>query len=190
MKILLACFALMLFSCSKEKTETLDDLGPNKVLLLKVDYTNNTFESGKELLFQNNATFTISKQYVTPSDFGSIKLFYQELNQPIFDGTIVWMGLGSIAYPTDFLPATDFAAVLTNDFVTPAAGFENIHNPNNTPIDYQPIWSAVQNLVKVRAYLASNPTATVKIFLYTPSVGIGNPADWDWILILKNNPNQ
>jgi hypothetical protein len=190
MKTLLACFALLLFSCSKEKMETPDNSGPNKVLILKVDYTNHTFEAGKELLFPNTSTFTISKQYVTPSDFGSIKFIYEEVNLPLFDGSIVWNGLGSISYPTDFSPASDFSVVTTADYVTPASGFENIHNLDNTIMDYQPIWSAVQNLAKVRQYLASNPTATVKIFLYTPSVGIGNPADWDWILILKNNPNQ
>ena len=190
MKIKLACFALMLFSCTKENTETPDNSGPNTVLVLKVDYNNQTFEAGKELLFPNTSTFTISKHYVPPSDFGSIKFIYEEVNLPLFDGTIVWMGLGGITYPTNFSPASDFSVVTTTDYVTPAAGFENIHNLNNTIIDYQPIWSAVQNLVKVRQYLASNPTATVKIFLYTPSVGIGNPADWDWILIVKNNPNQ
>lgn len=190
MKIILACFALMLFSCSKEKMETPDNLGPNKVLILKVDYNTNVFEEGKELLFPNNPAFTVSKHYVTPSDFGSIKFTYEEVNLPLFDGSIEWMGLGSITYPTNFSPASDFSAVLTADYVTPAAGFENLHNLNNTIIDYQPIWSAVQNLVKVRQYLVSNPSATVKIFLYTPSVGIGNPADWDWILIVKNNPNQ
>ncbi|MGV1011467.1 MAG: hypothetical protein ACOYBS_03385 [Flavobacterium sp.] len=190
MKNILACFVLIFFSCSKEKIKTSDDLGPNTVLLLKVDYVSHNFEEGKELLFPNTGTFTISKQYIPPSDFGSIKFFYQELHQPIFAGTIIWIGLGTISYPTDFSPASDFSVVTTADYVTPAAGFENILNASNTPINYQPIWSAVQNLVKVREYLEANPTATVKIFLYAPSAGTGSPTDWDWILILKKNPNQ
>jgi len=45
---------------------------------------------------------------------------------------------------------------------------------------------SVQSLVKVREYLSKNPKTPVKLFLYTPSVGAGNPEDWDWIIFLKN----
>ncbi|MDR6969491.1 hypothetical protein J2X31_003524 [Flavobacterium arsenatis] len=159
----------------------------NKVLLLKVDYTTNVFEEGKELTFSDTtATFTVETEYQTPADFGGIQLYYQELDAKIFDGTIHWMGLGTISYPESFDPASSFDVVLTNDFVFPTEGFENVFNPNQETYDYQTVWSAVQSLVKVREYLFSNPDATAKIFLYTPSVGIGNPAEWDWIIILKN----
>ena len=63
---------------------------------------------------------------------------------------------------------------------------ENVFNPNNSTYNYNEIWTSVQSLVKVRQYLNSNPNATVKLFLYTPSVGIGNPAEWDWIIVMKN----
>ncbi len=177
----------LFFSCSKSKSEeAIVTPSANSVLLLKVDYLTNTFEGGKELTFANSPTFTISKQYTPPGDFGELKLFYQELNQPIFKGTIIWMGLGSISFPNNFDLPNTFSTVLTTDFVVPSSGFENIHNPDNQNIDYTTIWSHIQNLVKVRQYLTSNPNATVKVFLYTPSVGVGNPADWDWIFILKN----
>ena len=53
-------------------------------------------------------------------------------------------------------------------------------------IDYQAIWSNIDNLVQVQAYRQSNPNAKVNLFLYTPSVGVGNPAEWDWYVILNN----
>ena len=86
----------------------------------------------------------------------------------------------------NLLNANQFDRVLTADYVSPNSGFENVFNPNNATYNYNSIWASVQSLVKVRQYLISNPNATVKIFLYTPSVGIGNPAEWDWIVILKN----
>lgn len=179
---------LTLISCSKDNDETIiPTTNPNNVLVLKVDYNTNQFEGGKELSFTNTATnMTVINQYVSPADFGSIKLKYQELNETLFDGTIVWNGLGQINYPQNLLDSNQFDRVMTADYVTPISGFENVFNPNNSTYNYNTIWTSVQSLVKVRQYLISNPNATVKIFLYTPSVGIGNPAEWDWIIIMKN----
>lgn len=179
---------LTLISCSNVNDETiLPTTNPNKVLILKVDYNTNQFEGGKELSFSNTATtMTVTNEYVAPADFGSIKLKYQELNEKLFDGTIVWNGVGQINYPQNLLNATQFDRVITTDYVTPSAGFENVFNPNNITYNYNEVWTSVQSLVKVRQYLISNPNASVKLFLYTPSVGVGNPAQWDWIIIMKN----
>ena len=182
----LAIILLSLVSCSGDETTTSDQ--QNKILLLKVDYTNTVFEEGTEIIVDGAATneFTVDTRYTPPGDFGSIQLFYREREQKIFDGGIIWMGLGVISYPNTFLPANRFETTLTADYVLPGGGFENVFNPNNERYDYQRIWTAVQNLIKVREYLRSNPNASAKIFLYTPSVGIGNPEEWDWIIILKN----
>ncbi|MDI1256213.1 MAG: hypothetical protein PSV16_08920 [Flavobacterium sp.] len=103
----------------------------------------------------------------------------------IFNGGIVWNGLGTITNPDAFLPASAFEFVATADFAL-CTGFDNIFNPNNEEFDYLPVWSAIQGSVKVREYLNANPGAGVKLFLYTPSIGVGNPEEWDWIVILKN----
>ncbi|WP_026705311.1 hypothetical protein [Flavobacterium soli] len=184
----LFAFLLLLGSCATDDPgESFPLPQENHVLLLKVDYTTNVFEGGKELSFADTtATFTVETEYQTPSDFGGIQLYYQELDEKIFDGTIHWMGLGAISYPENFDPADSFEVVLTEDFVFPTEGFENVFNPDNQTYDYQIVWSSVQSLVKVRQYLLSNPDAKARIFLYTPSVGIGNQAEWDWIIILKN----
>ena len=113
------------------------------------------------------------------------KLDYKELNEKLFDGTVIWMGKGQISFPTNLIEPKHFKAASNYNIVYPI-GFENILNPNNQTFNYTPIWLSVQHYQKVREYLSSNPQATAKLFLYTPSVGIGNPADWDWIIILKN----
>lgn len=172
-------------SCSKED-KTNGNI-TNKVLTLKVDYLTNTFEGGKETSYPvNSSTFTITSQYIFPGDFGNLKLKYQELNEIIFDGDIIWMGRGNIKYPQNMLPANQFDSVATTNIVMPTAGFQNVFNPNNHAFEYTPIWFAVQKLVKVRDYLNANPNTAVKLFLYTPSVGAGIPADWDWIIFMKN----
>ncbi|MGN6298219.1 MAG: hypothetical protein ACTHM7_15625 [Ginsengibacter sp.] len=178
----------LFLSCSKVDLKKIQaDQVANKVLMLKVDYTTSKFEGGKEFTFKNpTQSFTIDNEYHAPGDFGSIKLIYQELNEPLFDGTIIWMGSGKMAFPADLQPPSKFTSVLTQDIVYPINGFQNVFNPNNEDYDYTTAWMAIEHLVKVREYLKSNPGETVKIFLYTPSVGVGNPADWDWIIYLKN----
>ncbi|MDI9312307.1 MAG: hypothetical protein QM535_19010 [Limnohabitans sp.] len=187
----LTAFIYTLISCTKNEENPKPSTTPlrnsNNVLVLKVDYSTNEFEGGKELTFATtSSSMTLTNQYVAPADFGSIKLKYQELNETVFDGTIIWMGLGQISYPQNLLSANQFDRVTTTDAVAPGAGFENVFNPNNTAYNYNSIWNSVQSLTKVRQYLNSNPNATVKIFLYTPNVGIGNPTEWDWFIFMKN----
>ncbi|MFA6200013.1 MAG: hypothetical protein WC679_06385 [Bacteroidales bacterium] len=178
-----AALSICLFSACEEK----EDSRNSKLLMLKVDYLTNNFEGGKETIFsEQTSTFTITTQYDSPGDFGNIRLTYQELNEIIFDGSIIWMGRGEMSIPQNILSANQFNRVSTDDFVYPSGGFENVFNPSEEDYDYSQIWISVQGLVKVREYLNSNPSASVKIFLYTPSVGVGDPADWDWIIFIKN----
>lgn len=187
LSLITAPFILLIIIISFSSCRNIDDSGVSKVLVLKVDYLTNKFEGGTELTFtKSSPNFNIQPIYISPGDFGNISMIYQDINELLFDGSIVWMGKGYIKYPRNFIPANRFEIVLTSDYVIPKNGFENVFNPNNTNYDYSPIWSSVQSLVKVREYLRSNPNSTAKLFLYTPSVGAGNPEDWDWIIFLKN----
>lgn len=182
--VLIGVLTLFAFSCTKK---TCQDENDNKVLMLQVDYITNVFEGGQEIeLGAYNSSFATDVDYQAPGDFGSIKILYQPTNQTLFHGTIHWMGLGQRIFPASLIPANNFELAITNDFITPSAGFENIFNPTNTPYFYMDAWSAVQKYQKVRAYLQSNNASPVKIFLYMPSAGPGDPTNWKWILFLKN----
>jgi hypothetical protein len=185
---ILFIFVSLFSSCSEENAPTDETQNePNKVLLLKVDYLTNTFQGGKETTYtENSNSFTISHQSVPATDFGNIKLKYDEINQILFDGDIIWMGLGQIHHPQNMLAANQFQIVLTDDIIFPATSFNHILPQSNLSNDYNQVWMAVQNLVKVRQYLISNPNGVVHLYLYTPSVGVGNPADWKWIVLMKN----
>jgi hypothetical protein len=172
-----------LTACEKEKEK--EESG-NSVLMLIVDYTTNHFEGGKEFNFDENSnTFTITHDYDPPGDFGGIKLYYSEMNEMLFHGTIIWMGCGKIEYPENLLTAEHFDITPDKNYVFPANGFETVFDEDIRDDEYNTAWSSVQNVIKAREYLASNPSQKVKIFFYTPSVGVGNPADWKWILFLK-----
>lgn len=184
-RILLLSLISLLFSCNSDNVD-LDIDAPTQVLMLKVDYTTHAFEGGTVFGFSKQTDdFTIINEYVEPSDIGSVKLIYEELNETLFFGTIHWMGLGKMNFPESLKPADDFEVVGTKDIVYPKNGFENVFNPNNQKYEYDNMWFSVQRLVKVREYLRENPNQKVNVFLYTPSVGVGDPLDWDWIIYLK-----
>ena len=184
-RVLLLLLISLLFSCNSDEAD-LDDVTTTQVLMLKVDYTTHAFEGGTEFNFEKKAdNFTIINEYVEPADLGSLKLIYKELNETIFDGTIHWMGLGEMTFPESLKSAESFETVTNKDLVFPKNGFENVFNPQNEKYEYNKVWLSVQGLVKVREYLIANPNQKAKVFLYTPSVGVGNPLDWDWIVYLR-----
>ena len=174
-------------------TETHETTG---VLMLKVDFTTNTFEGGYEHTFNKSAaeTFTISSQYQSPGDFGGIELYFSEIDKLLFSGTIFWMGLGEIQYPAPdkWLSAEDFDKTGYLYYISPKNGFEEVLNYegggyfqylNETEI--AAIWGAVQPLVKAREYIQENPEQKVKMYLYTPTVGLTDWAVAKWVIFLK-----
>jgi hypothetical protein len=179
-----------LLSCQKAvlQKEPTQANTQEKVAFLQIDYLTNTFEGGTEWVFANaHPTFTIAPTYRPPVDFGNLALHYQEENALIFDGGIIWMGLGTRQTPASIRPASSFAS--TNS-VLQQPNFEEIeysdypaNHPNTTP---NVLWQSIQYLQLVEDYLSRNPNGKVHFFLYTPSVGMGNPADWDWVVYLKD----
>ena len=166
--------------------------GDNKVLMLRVDNVTGAFEGGKELTFDAASTFTIGYEYESPADFGSVKLLYHELEEPLFDGTIHWAGTGEMSYPAT-LDGVDSFETLDEELAMPAmSAFHTVdygaegEGPQTNQPDHQLIWDAIDNLELVKEYREANPEAKISLFLYTPSVGIGNPEEWDWFVILKN----
>jgi len=183
-------FSVMLLSCSDDDTTNQLEPTSNKVALLKIDYLTQTFEGGKELTFDASTDFNISYNYYAPGDFGSVELMYEELDETLFDGTIIWMGLGARSYPTSLMSAEDFQtvneplAMPSNDMFENVMYSEYAYYPED--LDYSTLWNSIADLSIVEEYRSSNPNATINVFLYTPSVGAGDPADWDYYVILKN----
>jgi hypothetical protein len=207
-KILLLGLGMLLFSCTGEgddqpanepdpvfgnpQNPANPQGGDNNVLLLKVDAVTGAFEGGKQLTFNAAPTFTIATDYVEPGDFGSIRLLYSELDVTFFDVSIHWNGLGQMNYPESLDSAGSF---LTINEEVPMPELSEFHKVGLTDgsqglqsmePDHEALWDAIDNLELVKHYRQVNPEAKIQLFLYTPSVGIGNPEEWDWFVILKN----
>lgn len=162
---------------------------PNAAVLLKVDLTTNTFEGGQNVELPGDAVLNLVPQYVSPGDIGSITLKTLQSNTTVFSGGIHWAGKGEISFPQTFLTASDYAVSGTEaplpgvsdiDFITYAEMPEFV---NGT--DYAEVWDAIDNLEVVKQSRLNHPDEKVHIMLYTPSVGVGNPEEWEWIVVLR-----
>lgn len=184
----LVLIPLFIFSgCDDPDTDCDLDNSTNKVLMLKIDYTTFNLEGVKEFNFsQQTDSFTIVNEYLPPGDFGYLRLIYKELNQQLFYGTIWWDGLGEMIFPVSLESPNDFESVTTNDVIFPLNGFNSVFQYPNTDLDFFNIWLNIQHLKIVRQYLHTNPNQKVNMFVYTPSVGGGDPLEWDYFVFLKN----
>lgn len=180
--LLLSIFILS--SCSKgDKDNITEDY--NSIVILKVDYMTNKFEGGYEQQINSEITdadtIPITIKYKAPGDFGNISLYYKPTNDLLFDGSIIWMGTGTIKYPKTFIPASKYS-LLGSPITKPEdSEFKCIFG--TPPTDYSSIWKSIESLMIVSNCLDSKKK--IDLFLYTPSVGVGNPNDWDWIIVMN-----
>ena len=117
-------------------------------------------------------------EYREPGDFGYIKLFYRNTNNLLMDGTIIWMGCGELSFPASFRAGRQLNSGM------PYPGQTHISFINNEG-DYitvtdeselQRIWQTLSKQEEFQHYYG-NTHKKVAAYLYTPSVGVGNPAD-------------
>jgi hypothetical protein len=182
---------MTLCACNSSDEPEEIQLTPNKVLLLQIDYLTYDFEGGFEFEFQQSSSFTITSTYDPPFDLGNVKLYYDEINELIFDGDIYWSGSGYRNFPEELVEPSIYA-VTTNSVPLPnTETFQKIMYDESDhfypdTINYSEIWNAINNLELVENYLISNPDGIINLFLHTSSVGGNQPSDWNWYLILKN----
>jgi hypothetical protein len=179
----------LMTSCLDDSDDVYIHEHKQSILLLQVDYTSYEFEQGTELFlhadYSDADTIPIGVDYEPPGDFGNIRLFYEPGNEWIFNGSIVWAGTGHLKFPKWFYYPSQFATLevpvekpANDDFqiIFPEEGLEY-------PLDS--IWNAVNHLSIVSRYLKSGKK--LGIFRYTPSVGLGDPNEWNWYVIMNTN---
>ena len=152
------------------------------ILISKVDYltfrykgfyalnVTNKLNSGNEIPFVS--------QYQAPGDFGYIKLFYRNTDNLLIDGSIIWAGCGELTFPDNFragLPMDNglpYPGQSHIAFINDGGHYETVTDER----DLQYIWQSVSRQKEFQHYYG-NSSKKVAVYLYTPSVGIGDPAD-------------
>lgn len=117
-------------------------------------------------------------EYQSPGDFGYIKLYYQNINNLLMDGTIVWNGCGALNFPASFRAGLPMSKDLRYpgqshiSFIDDSGTYVNVTDEN----ELQHIWQSVSRQKEFQHYY-QHSSKKVAVYLYTPSVGVGNPAD-------------
>jgi len=188
-KIILFLIVTLLSSCTSDEEiiETVDN--NRKLTLLKVDYENHVLLGGNQFEFENvpmSATIPLDETYIAPSDFGNYSLTYTPTNQVIFDRPIAWLG-GNFEYVTTISPdqfvITPTAAEINFDEIQYFMPTQNILAEEGvTTFDFNAVWNAVKNLEITNQCV--NSKGKIGFLLYTPGVGLFQPQNAIWVVIL------
>lgn len=180
--IIFFSFVVTCFACNQESIRPSSDL-----LLLKVDYLSYELEEGLELSYPWSASYTLNWEYQMPNDFGHVRFYFEEVNEEVFQGSVVWLGEGERTFPSSMKDADAFDIVDTD--LSPSIPDIRFINYNKGILsDYEielaeeDLWVAIYNRAIVQDYLDDNNV--IEVFLYTPSVGGCCQEEWGWYLIL------
>jgi len=189
--LFIAIAAGLLGSCKKHDGNDYVSGNGVSLALLKVDYQTHKFEGGKVFHFNDNGLHTdipVQMTYIPPGDFGNMTLLYAPTGDSIFDGSIVWSGKGKMTYPT----LTGNFPAATGTVATPDSNAVQIISPytyiKKAEYNIPAVWAGISNLLITKEF--SRAHARTGLFLYTPSVGMGDPADWDYFWILYADEKQ
>lgn len=162
------------------------------ILISKVDYltfrprgfyamnVQNPVSSGNEIPFV--------AQYQAPGDFGWFKLFYQTTDNLLAHGSIVWMGCGNLEFPESFRAGQKLNSGLPYPgqskiaFINDQGQYCTVNAAQE--IDLQRIWQTLSKQEEFQHYY-SNTHKKVAVYLYTPSMGLGDPADWYYLVFTE-----
>lgn len=188
MRNIICLFALFAFlGCdndnSKEPDIIICPIESTMVFALTVDYTTNEFLGGYTVDTPiSGHTLTMACEYESPGDFGSVRWYDEQSGNDLFAGTIVWMGKGERTFPKKAYPPASFPKLDKTTAISPVALLHSEFDGSDNDADYALVWKAVANLQCVSWADSSTPAY---FYLYRPSVGEGNPADWYWVIFLK-----
>ena len=124
--------------------------------------------------------------YETPGDIGYIKLYYRNTNNLLMNGTIIWSGCGKLSFPERFRAGyllekgLPFPGVDRIGFI----GNNGKYTSTTDETELRNIWQTLSKQKEFQHYFG-NSTKKVAVYLYTPSVGIGNPYDAYYIVFTE-----
>lgn len=160
------------------------------ILISKVDYLTFQYKGFYALnvtdKLDDGLEIPFLADYRPPGDFGSIKLYYRNTDNLLFDGTIIWAGCGSLLFPDSFRAGLPMSAGLPYPGQSRIA-FINEEGSYVTVTDeaeLQHIWQSVSHQKEFQYYYGHS-SKKVAVYLYTPSVGVGNPADASYFVFTE-----
>jgi len=170
------------------------------ILIAKVDYM--TFEYGG--FYSMNVTnkqnegneIPFLADYMEPLDFGYIKLYYHDESNLLMDGSIVWAGCGELNFPETFVKGSNSSTYVPEYTMKRGLTFPSdrisyigvdgsyVQDIDESDNDLGYIWQTLSAQEEFMSYYEQT-AKKVAVYLYAPSVGIGNPYDWYYMVFVE-----
>lgn len=184
---------LLMLACSESRPpQSPGGVTATDLIGIQIDFQTGAVEGGAyyaniDLSYAADSLPIGLKSYTPAGDFGNIQWEWKPSQELLFNGDIVWMGLGTRIVPEWLIAPEDLG---WNS--TPAAAPDSAQQQwlakkwnENLPIDGSKLWSESLHLPCFHNRREDLPIA---IYLYTPSVGIGDPNTWKYWIWIPQNP--
>ena len=170
------------------------------ILIAKVDYM--TFEYGG--FYSMNVTnkqnegneIPFLADYMSPSDFGYIKLYYHDESNLLMDGSIIWAGCGELNFPETFVKGNSSNTYVPEYTMKRGLSFPSdrisyidadgsyVQDVDESDNDLGYIWQTLSDCEEFMSYYEQT-SKKVAVYLYQPSVGMGDPYDWYYMVFVE-----
>lgn len=170
------------------------------ILIAKVDYM--TFEYGG--FYSMNVTnkqnegneIPFLADYMSPGDFGYIKLYYRDQSNLLMDGSIIWAGCGELIFPETFVKGNSSNTYVPEYTMKRGLSFPSdrisyidadgsyVQDVDESDNDLGYIWHTLSAQEEFMSYYEQT-SKKVAVYLYTPSVGVGNPYDAYYMVFVE-----
>ena len=165
----------------------------NDILVMKVDYMTFKFMGYSTVkiadALSDADTIPFCTEYKDPCDFGYIKLYYgrKDSGNLLFNGSIVWAGCGKMEYPKDFVTCRSNMMDIIYPGQSRFSFFDGgSHYTVTDEYELKRIWQTITPMEAFQWYYGRT-AKKVAVYLYTPSVGMGDPADGYYLVFVENS---
>lgn len=170
------------------------------ILIAKVDYM--TFEYGG--FYSMNVTnkqnegneIPFLADYMSPGDFGYIKLYYRDQSNLLMDGSIIWAGCGELNFPETFVKGNSSNTYVPEYTMKRGLSFPSdrisyidadgsyVQDVDESDNDLGYIWQTLSAQDEFMSYYEQT-SKKVAVYLYQPSVGMGDPYEWYYMVFVE-----
>jgi len=170
------------------------------ILIAKVDYM--TFEYGG--FYSMNVTnkqnegneIPFLADYMSPGDFGYIKLYYRDQSNLLMDGSIIWAGCGELNFPETFVKGNSSNTYVPEYTMKRGLSFPSdrisyidadgsyVQDVDESDNDLGYIWQTLSAQEEFMSYYEQT-SKKVAVYLYQPSVGVGDPYEWYYMVFVE-----
>ena len=133
---------------------------------------------------------------MSPSDGGYVKLYYRDESNLLMYGTIIWNGCGELIYPNAFVKGGNVDTyvpeyTMKRSLLFPSdrisyidADGNYVQDVDESDNDLGYIWQTLSAQEEFMSYYEQT-AKKVAVFLYAPSVGVGDPYEWYYMVFVE-----